>query len=126
MTLQKSAGWLEWLEDRSDTFMTVAELVLVLALALFLSILAILTLFWILWTKHLYIEQERLTVVLKTLSDNWKAVLILLVPLFYRTIRKFIARIKKGPLGVEADAEEQASKLDASPAAQNPAAEEEV
>jgi hypothetical protein len=124
MAPQKSSDWLAWLEERSDTYLTVAELFVVLALAISITVLAILTLIWIVKTPCLQVQQDRLITVLKTLSDNWKAVLILLVPLFYRTIRKFIARIRKGPLGMEADPEEEVAKLDAPAAEPNPAQEE--
>jgi hypothetical protein len=124
MAAKKSRDLLAWLEERSDTFLTVAELSVVLALAVSLTILAILTLIWIVKTGSLQTQQDRLTTILKTLSDNWKAVLILLVPLFYRTIRKFIARIKKGPWGMEADSEEEADKLDIPLAEPNPAQED--
>jgi hypothetical protein len=44
--------------------------------------------------------------ILKTITDNWKAVLILfLVPLFYRTTRRFLERARKFA-GIEAEAEE--------------------
>lgn len=124
MASEKSRDWLARLEERSDTYLTVAELFVVLALAISLAILALFTLIWIVKTWSLQVQQDRLTTVLKTISDDWKAVLILLVPLFYRTIRKFIARIRKGPLGVEADPEEEAAKLDIPSTEPNPAEEE--
>ncbi len=36
-----------------------------------------------------FLRQERFATALNTLSDNWKVGLLLLVPLFYRTIRGF-------------------------------------
>jgi hypothetical protein len=39
--------------------------------------------------------------VLRAISENWKALLLLLIPLFYRTIREILNRIEKGPLGME-------------------------
>ncbi len=43
---------------------------------------------------------------LKTLSENWKGLLLLLVPLFYRTIRAFLERVRKFA-GMETDIEEK-------------------
>jgi hypothetical protein len=45
--------------------------------------------------------------ILRTISENWKAVLILfLIPLLYRTIRRFLERAKKFA-GIEAEPEEE-------------------
>jgi hypothetical protein len=112
--------WLAWLDDHSDSFLTVAELFVVLALAASVTILALLTLTWIFLAGNLTSINERLTGTLNTLSNDWKAVLLLLVPLFYRTARRFIARIRKGPLGMEADPEEGEIKPNATAAETNP------
>jgi hypothetical protein len=113
-------SWLAQLEDGSDTYLTVAELLAVLTLALSVMALSILTLVWIFTGCGLQMKEQRLADVLATLNSNWKAVLILLIPLFYRTIRRFIARIRKGPLGMEADPEEEAAKLETQVLEKNP------
>jgi hypothetical protein len=47
---------------------------------------------------------------LETITDNWKAVLILfLIPLFYRTSRRFLERARKFA-GIETEAEEAAEE----------------
>src|ERR1022692_2936526 len=46
--------------------------------------------------------QDRFQRVVTTLNANWKLVLILLIPLFYRTIRGFIERMEEGPFGTKA------------------------
>jgi hypothetical protein len=44
--------------------------------------------------------------ILESLSNNWKALLILLIPLYYRTIRIFLERVKKA-FGMELGEEEK-------------------
>jgi hypothetical protein len=38
---------------------------------------------------------------IQTVGENWKAAVILLLILFYRTVRVFLEQIEKGPLGME-------------------------
>jgi hypothetical protein len=40
--------------------------------------------------------------ILTAVSENWKALLILVIPLFYRTIRGFVERMEEGPFGTKA------------------------
>jgi hypothetical protein len=55
--------------------------------------------------------------ILETITDNWKAVLILfLIPLFYRTTRRFLERARKFA-GIETEAEE--AEEDANPPSEN-------
>ena len=127
-TKKKSGGLKAWLaarEEESDLYLSLAELLVVVVLALSVAALIILTLIWIFTACDLEMRELRLKESLTTLNDNWKAVLILLVPLFYRAIRRFIARIRKGPWGMEADAEDEAPKED-TPLEENPHAEEET
>ncbi len=120
MVAQDAKTFTERLADGSDKYLTLAELCLVLTLTIAIAIVAILSLIWIVGVCSLQIQQQRLALLLKTLSDNWKASLILLVPLFYRTIRKFIARVTKLPGGVEAITEDEKAKPDISPIQSNP------
>src|ERR1700729_2628520 len=99
-----------WSEGDFDKILTGTELLVVLTLALSVTSLAIMTLIWIFVGCSLQIREQRMTDVLQSLGDNWKAVLILLIPLFYRTTRRFISRMTKGPFGVEAPAEEEPTK----------------
>lgn len=53
--------------------------------------------------------------ILKTASENWKAVLILfLIPLFYRTARQFLERARKFA-GIETEPEEEEEDTNPSP-----------
>jgi hypothetical protein len=124
MAAQETKTFTERLEDGSDRYLALAELFLVIVLTGTIAVLALLTLAWIVRVFCLDEQQRRLTVVLRTLSENWKACLILLVPLFYRTIRKFIARITKLPGGVEAVTEDEKAKPELSPIKPNPPAGE--
>jgi signal transduction histidine kinase len=107
----------------SDKYLALAELFLVLILTIAIAILAILSLIWIIWTGSLQVQQQRLSYLLKSLSDNWKAALVLLVPLFFRAIRKFIARVTKLPGGVEVATEDERAKPEVAPMKPNPPAE---
>ena len=51
-------------------------------------------------------KSDTLTQILKALSDNWKGLLLLLVPLFYRTIRTFLEKVRKFA-GMETEPEEK-------------------
>jgi hypothetical protein len=51
------------------------------------------------WTA--FCPTIRLPMILGNLNVNWKACLLLLVPLFYRTIQAVLQRIKKWPWGME-------------------------
>jgi hypothetical protein len=53
---------------------------------------------------------QRLPLVLGNLNNNWKACLLLLVPLFYRTMKSVLRRIKKWPGGMESQ-EAEASEI---------------
>ena len=48
---------------------------------------------------------------LEVCSQNWKGLLILLVPLFYRTIRTFLEKARKA-WGIEVEAEKRSPEQD--------------
>ena len=110
MRLEPKQSLLEKFEARSDRYLTVAVTCLELIFALVMVILSVLTLAWLVQPLSLQELQSRLTTVLVTLNENWKAVLLLMVPLFYRTARKLVARITKLPGGVEAIVEDEKAK----------------
>lgn len=61
--------------------------------------------------------QERINSTFKMLNDNWKVGLLLLVPLFYRTVRMFLERVRKF-LGMETrDPEQESVETNPEPAA---------
>jgi hypothetical protein len=45
--------------------------------------------------------QDRLQRVAAALNTNWKLGLVLLIPLFYRTVRVILERMEEGPLGTK-------------------------
>ncbi len=49
---------------------------------------------WLLFRNGIQ-KSEGLAQTLKVLSDSWKALLLLLIPLFYRTVRTFLERVRK-------------------------------
>ena len=51
-------------------------------------------------------EKSPLVAILTTLSENWKGLLLLLIPLFYRTVRTFLEKVKKFA-GMETEPEEK-------------------
>lgn len=64
---------------------------------------------------------------IQVVSENWKASLILLLVLFYRTVRVFLEQIEKGPLGMERkkplqmqEPEQEANPAQAEGSAQQP------
>ncbi len=50
---------------------------------------------WVLKGPEYLSRQSRLQAILTMLSENWKIGLVLLIPLFYRTIRGFLERAEK-------------------------------
>ncbi|HUA21734.1 MAG TPA: hypothetical protein VMB25_23475 [Bryobacteraceae bacterium] len=53
-------------------------------------------------------QSDTLNRILKALSDNWKGLLLLLIPLFYRPIRAFLARVTRiGGLEAEPEPSEE-------------------
>jgi hypothetical protein len=75
---------LDWLVD-------VAERLVVLAIACV-----------VFYTGWLALSGASSIWILSVLSENWKALLLLLIPMFYRTIRSFIDRMEEGPFGTKA------------------------
>lgn len=104
----------------SDKCLKAAELWSVMVLVTVLWIAAIGTLVWVLIDPT-----TRLAPVLKNINDNWKAFLLLLIPVFYRTMKGVLQRVKKLPWGMEAqepeDEKVQPNKIQISP---NPEPEE--
>lgn len=88
--LSQLPDWLNWL-------LSVVEPLLVLGIGGMLCYIAY---------RFVFIPEQRpqdsqLLSFIKAVSDNWKAGLILLLVLFYRTIRVFLEQVEKGPLGME-------------------------
>jgi len=97
-----TASRLSRFEAFSDKFLRFAELWTIIVLVTSIWIVALGTAFWI--TLH---PTDRLVTVIKTINENWKAGLLLLAPVFYRTIRILLERMKKFPFGMEVQEPEE-------------------
>ncbi len=67
--------------------------VVLLAIAIFFAIFC--QVFWIVFGTDVQPLHARLSDVAKSLIENWKAGLLLLIPLFYRSIRSFLERVEE-------------------------------
>jgi hypothetical protein len=76
------------------------ELITVAGSLLFILLAIGIFLLWILFGRCSEIY-SRLTAVVSVLNDNWKVCLLVLVPLFFRPLRKFLINLKEGPLGMK-------------------------
>ena len=77
--------WLNWL-------LSVVEPCIILIIALVLAYAG----YWLIFGVEKSAEhQTRLTQLVELINDNWKAALILLVLLFYRTIRIFLEQTEE-------------------------------
>ena len=87
--LSKLAGLEQW-PDGLDWLLAIFERLIVLAVAgcVFYS-------GWIILGPNHAALQAQLIHTLRTLNDNWKAVLLILIPLFYRTIRMFLEQTEE-------------------------------
>jgi len=76
------------------------EAITVGGLVLFIIATIVFLLLWVFfgWGSEIH---DRLTDVIKLLNDNWKVTLLILLPLFFRPLRKFLVNLRKGPFGTE-------------------------
>jgi hypothetical protein len=88
-----SESWFDKLEPWLDRLLECLEVATVVIIALAIAGAIAYESVWIIYCPTL--RQARLTTALETLNANWKAALILLVPLFYRTIRGFLERVEE-------------------------------
>ena len=86
----------------SEKALIASELWTVIVLVTSIWLIAVGTGVWILCSPT-----ERLALVLGNLNTNWKACLLLLVPLFYQTIKGVLLRIRKWPFGMESQEPEE-------------------
>ena len=80
--------WLNWL-------LSVVEPLVVLLITVLTSYIA-----WCLAISKSADKQAHALALIKGIAENWKAVLVILVPLFYRTIRIFLEQAEEA-LGVK-------------------------
>ncbi len=76
------------------------EFVLVVAIALFLLVLAVFLGAWVIWGCGDAIH-SRLIQTIKGINTGWRVSLLLLIPLFFRPIYKFLWGLHEGPLGMK-------------------------
>ena len=88
--------WWAKLELGLETTLRLGELLAVIVLTAIVCVTAVGALIWMAFCPTI-----RLPLILGNLNLNWKACLLLLVPLFYRTIQAVLQRIKKWPWGME-------------------------
>jgi hypothetical protein len=108
------------LEVYSDRTLKVCEILLVLSLTAALLGFIGYQVVWI-WRQC---PEERIKSTLTMLNENWKVGLLLLVPLFYRTVRMFLERVRKF-LGMETrDPEQEITEANPEPHGQTPTEED--
>jgi hypothetical protein len=89
----------------SERILRTTELWAVVMMLIVVSTTMVCVIVWVLFSPA-----ERLLSVLKNVNENWKACLLVLLPLFYPTIRGILQRIKRFPLGMEPQEPEEQSK----------------
>jgi len=113
-------GW-KRVEVLLDRALKTCEALIVICLTLALLGFISYQIAWIVKGPH----QERIKSTVAMLNENWKVGLLLLVPLFYRTVRMFLERVRKF-LGMETrDPDEISTEPNPEPTVQPPASAEE-
>ncbi len=123
----KSNSWFSefsnW-EKLFDRCLKISEATVVFTITTVLVLLVVREASWVWHSCDAAIRQQRIEAALKMLNDNWKIGLLILVPLFYRTIRMFLERVRK-PFGMEVqepdDVEEKPNPPELTQEAQEPA-----
>jgi len=117
-SLSTFSGW----ETLFDRLLKVSEVVIVLTISIALVLFAVREVLWIWFASDPAMREARIEALIKTMNDNWKVGLLLLVPLFYRTIRTFLERVRKA-FGMEARLPEDIEEKPNPPQLQAPEAE---
>jgi hypothetical protein len=95
-SLKTFAGW----ETLFDRILKTVEIIVVLSVTGLLFFLVGREAHWAWSACGPKERQQRIEVALKMLHDDWKVGLLILVPLFYRTVRMFLERVRKA-FGIE-------------------------
>lgn len=82
--------------SKADWLLFSIEIITVAIIAIGVALLIGYEIFWVAWPASTT-PQYRIEAVLRALNENWKAGLLLLIPLFYRTVRTLLERIRKVP-----------------------------
>ena len=78
-----------------DRILRIIELAMVLVLVLGIMVVALYELYWVCLGDSASLRHARLAIVIRELNDNWKPGLLILVPLFYRTVRTFLEQVEE-------------------------------
>lgn len=86
--------------SKSDKFLTWVELSSVVLISVSMGLAVVFVGVWVACGVG-DAQRGRLGKAISSINLNWKIGLLLLIPLFYRTIRTILERMEKGPLGTE-------------------------
>jgi hypothetical protein len=89
-----SESWFDKVEPWLDRLLKCLEVMVVLVLAFAILVATGFEIIWV-FRGDQWPSQGRLATLLKGLNENWKVVFLLLVPLFYRTVRGFLERVEE-------------------------------
>ena len=94
MVSDGSSSWFDALDHWLDGLLKIGESLTVITIAI--AVLSTIT-YELIWNFLCdpAVRQSRITGTLRTLNEDWKAGLILIVPLFYRTIKSFLERVEE-------------------------------
>jgi hypothetical protein len=87
-------SWFDSVEPWLDRVLECLEVVTVFALAFGILAATVYEFTWVL-TGDPTSRQMRVASILRGLNENWKAGLLLLIPLFYRTVRRFLEQTEE-------------------------------
>ena len=92
---QESESLFERVELCLDRCLTILEFLTVAGLAIVVVTAAVYETCWVFWGCLQSDRQARMQTALDILNKNWKIGLLLLIPLFYRTVRAFLQRAEE-------------------------------
>jgi len=95
--------------SKSDKLLFYIEVISVASIALGIFLFIAFEISWVICPISTNM-QSRIEAVLKALNANWKVGLLVLIPLFYRTVRTFLELVQKGPGGLERRIQPEAEK----------------
>jgi hypothetical protein len=85
------AGW----ELGFDKCLKISEATVVITITLVLVLLIGREVHWVWIACDPFSRQQRIETALRMVNDNWKVGILILIPLFYRTTRMFLQRVRK-------------------------------
>ncbi len=81
---------------KQDWWITILEFVIIMLLGLIVIAVILFSVYFIIWGGDRELEKvKNICRVASFLGGNWKAALLILIPLFFRPIRFFLERVKK-------------------------------